>query len=66
VWPQATTEELREGLDQAIEVMRGYSSAIRDDVVSIKQLCPITHPRAKRFLRQWGAEKIGASLFLCV
>jgi hypothetical protein len=43
--------------------MRGYSSAIRDDVVSIKQLCPITHPRAKRFLRQWGAEKIGTSLF---
>lgn len=49
-------------------MMRGYSSAIRDDVVSIKQLCPITHPRAKRFLRQWGAEKIGTShsSFLCV
>lgn len=59
---KASPQELKSELQQAIEVMQSYSSAIKDDVLSIKKICPITNPRAKRFLKQWAAEKLGRIL----
>lgn len=55
---KASREELQKELEKTITVMRAYSGAIKDDVMTIKQLCGITHPRAKRFLKQWAAEKL--------
>lgn len=55
---RASKQELQEGLEQAMEVMRAYSSAIKEDVLMVREICPINNPRARRFLKQWGAEKL--------
>jgi len=55
---KSSPDELKAELQQAIQVMQAYSVAIKEDVISIKELCPITNPRARKFLKQWAAEKL--------
>ena len=55
---KTSPEELKTELQQAIQVMQAYSVAIKEDVMSIKKICPITNPRACKFLKQWAAEKL--------
>mmetsp|Transcript_7644 Transcript_7644/g.22079 ORF Transcript_7644/g.22079 Transcript_7644/m.22079 type:complete len:1139 (-) Transcript_7644:33-3449(-) len=56
-------EALREELGRSITSMRHFSSAVKEDVLAVREVCPIPkNHKAHAFFRTWGAERLKAAL----
>eukprot|EP00968_Pinguiococcus_pyrenoidosus_P000752 scaffold47_cov258-Pinguiococcus_pyrenoidosus.AAC.79 len=53
-------DELKKDLGESITSMCNFSSALKADVLAVREICPIPkHHPAQRFFKQWGAERLG-------
>jgi hypothetical protein len=56
-WPSSELE-LRNELGTSIQAIQLLSSKVKDDLLNISKMCPITNIKASLFMKKWGTDSL--------